>query len=204
MNKMRDINSKSERRRQPPVILETVPSHQNLVKVNRLLIYVVLFLMTIVFFMGFWLVPAHNAVENFAQVQIERKNLYQANPNPLLSAEIDTLKSQLIGLVSGSIESKLRSLEQSIKLGSVNYSLGTIEDLKNDVKILRSYSDSVKPDKVDLTNEQLLSEMSHLKELIYLTLASCGLMIAAVGGIWFRSRYLLPNKQAHQNFLSKN
>ena len=200
MSEMRDTNSGGERERSP-VIVERIPSHQNLIKVNRLLFYAVLSLMVVVFFMGFFLVPSQKALNNYKRVQLE--GAYAAGMNPVLSAEIDTLKAQLIGLVSGSIESKLRTLEQSVKLGTVSYSLGTIEDLKNDVKVLRSYSDSVKQDKVRLTNEQLLTEMSQLKDLIYLTLASCGLMVAAVAGVWFKNRKWLPNKSARRGFLGK-
>jgi hypothetical protein len=113
------------------------------------------------------------------------------------------LKGQFVGLVSGSIESKLRSLEESIRQGSVSSSLGTIEDLKNDVKVLRTYSEPAKKEKVTIANEQLMQEMSELKHLVYLTLASCGLMLAAVGGIWFKNRYRLPYKEAIMHYLGK-
>ena len=89
-------------------------------------------------------------------------------------------------------------------MGTVAYSLGTIEDLKNDVKVLRTYSDSAKQEKVRFTNEQLLEEMSHLKNLIYLTLASCSLMLAAVVGVWFKNRFRLPYKQLYRGFLGKH
>lgn len=201
MSEMRDINSGDERERSP-VIFERIPPHQSLVKVNRLLLYTVICLMVVVFLMGFFLMPSQSALSYHKRVQLEE--VYKANKmNPVLSAEIDTLKAQLIGLVSGSIESKLRTLEQSVKLGTVSYSLGTIEDLKNDVKVLRSYSDSVREDKARLTNEQLFTEMSQLKDLIYFTLASCGLMVAAVAGIWIKNRNWLPYKASRRGFLSK-
>lgn len=201
MSEMRDINSDDERG-YSPVIFERMPSHQSLVKVNRLLLYVVLCLMLVVFLMGFFLIPSQNVLNTYKSIQLEEA--YKAKMNTALSEEIDTLKAQLIGLVSGSIESKLRTLEQSVKLGAVSYSLGTIEDLRNDVKVLRSYSDSVKQDKARLANEQLLTEMSQLKDLIYFTLASCGLMVAAVAGVWIRNRNWLPhNKESRRSFLGK-
>ncbi|MGR9117138.1 MAG: hypothetical protein ACU85E_15365 [Gammaproteobacteria bacterium] len=200
MSEMRDFNSDDERGRSP-VIIERIPSHQSLVKVNRLLLYTVFSLMVVVFLMGFFLMPSHNALSSYKRVQLEE--VYRARANPVLTAEIDNLKAQLIGLVSGSIESKLRTLEQSVKLGTVSYSLGTIEDLKNDVKVLRSYSESVKEDKVRLTNERLLNEMSQLKDLIYFTLASCGLMVAAVAGIWIKNRKWLPYKASRRGLLGK-
>ena len=166
-----------------------------------MLIYAVLCLMAIVFIMGFLLIPTQNLLHSYKSVHMEEA--YKATRNPALSAEIDTLKAQLIGLISGSIESKLRTLEQSVKLGTVSYSLGTIEDLKNDVKVLRTYSDSAKQEKTRLTNEQLLDEMSELKNLIYLTLASCSLMLAAVAGVWFKNRYRLSYRQLYEGLLGK-
>lgn len=166
-----------------------------------MLLYAVVVLTLIVFLLGFFLLPSQDALNSYKSVQLQKA--YQAKMNPVVSAEIDTLKAQLIGLISGSIESKLRVLEQSVKLGAVSYSLGTIEDLKNDVKMLRGYSDAVKQDEARLTNEQLLKEMSQLKELIYLTLASCGLMVAAIAGVWFRNRKWLPHKASRRGFLGK-
>ena len=198
---MRDFNSDGGRRHSP-VIIERIPSHHSLVKVNRLLLYAVFSLMVVVFLMGFFLIPSQNALNSFKSARLD-EGIYKTTTNPTLSAEIDTLRAQLIGLVSGSIESKLRTLEQSVKLGTVSYSLGTIEDLKNDVKVLRSYSDAVKQDEVRMTNEQLLSEMSQLKNLIYFTLASCGLMVAAVAGVWVRNRKWLPHKNSRRGFLGK-
>jgi hypothetical protein len=45
--------------------------------------------------------------------------------------------------------------------------------------------------------------MSHLKHLVYLTLASCGLMLAAVCGIWLKNRYRLPYKETIMRHLGK-
>ena len=120
-----------------------------------------------------------------------------------MSAEVNTLKGQLVGLVSGSIESKLRTLEESIRSGTVTNSLGTIEDLKNDVKVLRSYSDPVKKEQADVANEQLIQEMTHLKHLIYMSFASCGLMLAALAGIWIKNLKRLPYKDVIIRYLGK-
>lgn len=129
---------------------------------------------------------------------------YAAEMNPVMSAEVNALKGQLVGLVSGSIESKLNALEESIRVGSVASSIGTIEDLKNDLKVLRSYSESAKKGKAVVSNEQLMQEMSQLKRLIYLTIASCGLMLAAVAGIWIKNRNRLPYKETKTSYLSKD
>ena len=179
------------------VVLQRIPSHQGLMKVNRWLMAMVFFLMTVIVIADFFFFPT-NDVTRFKKSEAAITEM-----NPVLSAEVNTLKGQFVGLVSGSIESKLRALEQSIQLGSVSTSLGTIEDLKNDIKVLHSYSEPVKKVKVTIASEQLMQEMSELKHLVYLTLASCGLMLAAVGGIWFKNRYRLPYKETIIRFLGK-
>ena len=177
------------------VILERIPSHQNLVKVNRWLTAMVVFLMAVIIIAGFFIVPSN---------KLKNTEVNNAEINPALSAEVNTLKGQFVGLVSGSIESKLRVLEESIRLGTVSNSLGTLEDLKNDVQVLKSYTEPVKKEvAVVVPNEQLIQEMSHLKRLVYLTLASCGLMLAAIGGVWLRSRFRLPYKEAVIRYLTK-
>ena len=179
------------------VALQRIPSHQGLMKVNRWLMAMVFFLMTVIVIAGFFLFPANDLTS------LKKSEVTVPEMNPVLSAEVNTLKGQFVGLVSGSIESKLRSLEESIRLGTVSTALGTIEDLKNDVKVLRSYTEPAKKEKVVIANEQLMQEMSELKRLIYVTLASCGLMLAAIAGIWFKNRYRLSYKEAIIRYLGK-
>ena len=177
------------------VVLHSIPPHQGLMKVNRWLMATVFFLMAVIVIAGFFLLPA-NDLSRYKKAEV-------ADMNPVLSAEVNTLKGQFVGLVSGSIESKLRSLEESVRLGTAANALGTIEDLKNDVKVLRSYSEPVKNERVAIDNAQVMREMSQLKRLIYVTLASCGLMLAAVAGVWFKNRYRLPYKETIIRHLGK-
>jgi hypothetical protein len=179
------------------VVLQRIPSHQALMKVNRWLMAIVFFLMTVIVIAGFYLLPAND----FGRFKKNEATL--AEINPVLSAEVNTLKGQFVGLVSGSIESKLRSLEDSIRLGAAANSLATLQDLKNEVQVLRSYSESAKNEAVTTDSKQLIQEMSHLKHLVYLTLASCGLMLAAVCGIWLKNRYRLPYKETIMRHLGK-
>jgi hypothetical protein len=179
------------------VVLQRIPSHQGLMKANRWLMAMVFFLMTVIVIAGFFFFPANDVT------RYKKSEATVAEMNPVLSAEVNTLKGQFVGLVSGSIESKLRVLEESIRLGAVSTALGTIEDLKNDVKVLRSYSEPANKEKVVIPNEQLMQEMSELKHLVYATLASCGLMLAAVAGIWFKNRYRLPYKETIIRYLGK-
>ncbi|PPD49313.1 MAG: hypothetical protein CTY16_04160 [Methylobacter sp.] len=184
------------------VVLQNIPSHQQLMKANRWLLKGVFFLMTVIFIAGFLLLPGNDFLANYEKVTATETDATTANPQ--LSAEVNALKGQMVGLVSGSIESKLRMLEESLRSGTLNASLGTIEDLKNEIKILRTYSEPVKPAPTTVSNLQLMQEMSQLKRLIYWTLASCSLMIAAVVGIWIRNIKKLPLKESIIRYLGKH
>lgn len=181
--------------------LQSIPSTQALIKANRFLLLTVCVLTVLVAVLGYFVVPPYQP-----GVPLKRQEI-AANPGAgasVLSSEVNALKGQVIGLVSGSIESKLRILEDSVRLGAAASSLGTIEDLKNDVKVLRSYSEpEQKVQRLDETNELVLQEMSQLKRLIYVSLASCGLMLAGVAGIWFKNLNLLTYKQTIKNYLHR-
>lgn len=191
-----------DKRKSEIVVLHRIPSNQELVKVNRWLLAGVVSMMVIVFIAGFLWLPHDNFLANYKKVI--PAETYASDVNHGLSAEVNTLKGQLVGLVSGSIESKLRTLEESIRSGTVTNSLGTIEDLKNDVKVLRSYSDPVKKEQAAVDNEKLTQEMVHLKHLIYLSFASCGLMLAALAGIWIKNLNRLPYKEVINRYLNVN
>jgi len=170
------------------VVLQNIP-HQGLIKANRSLLLLATSLMIVVFVLGFLLVPEEDMLAN---IKARKEGGYSIQ-NPAVSDEINALKGQLVGLVSGSIESKLRALESSVRTGSVRDSLGTIQDLKNDVKVLQAYSIPEKTKVAEQKNQALLQEVSQLKRLIYLTLTSCGLMFAAIAGVWIRKHYRLIN-----------
>ena len=183
------------------VVLQTIQPHHALMKANRYLLGLVLLLMAMVFVLGFVLLPRQNMLEELGKRQAS--SLY-ATQNPALAAEINTLKGQMFGLVSGSIESKLRSLEDNIRRGSVAESLDTIQDLKSDVKILSAYSQAA-PAAAEKTevDQKVIKELSELKGLIYLTFVSCGLMIAAFAGVWLRQRRISHYRQ-HKAFLGRH
>ena len=179
------------------IVLERIPSHQALMKVNRWLTAIIFILMAVIIVAGFYLIPNQDVN------RLKSSDIRISEANPVLSAEVKTLKGQFVGLVSGSIESKLRTLEESIRVGSVSNSLGTLEDLKNEVQVLKSYSESAKVVPSTVPNEQIVQEMHSLKRLVYLTLASCGLMLAAIGGVWLNNRYRLPKKENITQYLAK-
>ena len=171
------------------VFIQDSSKNQGLVKANRFLLLLASSLMVLVFLMGFFLVP--DGVRDGFKANNQAMSISYATQNPVLSDEINVLKGQLVGLISGSIEGKLRVLEDSVRSGSITDSLGTIQDLRSDLKVLKIYSKSEKVKIKNQVNEKVLKEVSQLKNLIYLTLTSCGLMVAAIGGFWIRRHYHL-------------
>ena len=106
------------------LVLASLSPNQDLMKANRWLMATVIFLMATIVVVGFFILPS-NSLNRYRKSDA-------ADMNPVLSAEVNTLKGQFVGIVSGSIESKLRSLEESVRLGTAANALGTIEDIKND------------------------------------------------------------------------
>lgn len=195
--------SDTDKKKTEIIVLHSVPSHQALMKSNRWRLRGVVLLMAVIVVTGFWLMPSGSFLDRYQKITAAQVSDIESNQG--LSAEVDTLKGQLVGLVSGSIESKLRSLEASLRTGAINNSLGTIEDLKNDIRVLRSYSEPVKKQpSVSIANEQLIAEMAHLKRLIYLTIASCGLIVAGIAGIWIKKLNKLPYKEIINRYLGKH
>lgn len=194
-----DANSESR----ALAMLQAVQKHHALVKANRFLLMLVFALMVMVFVMGLVLMPKQNRLNELKANQAEAAAY--ALQNPAISAEINTLKGQLFGLVSGSIESKLRSLEENIKRGSLADSLNTIQDLKSDVKVLSAYTNTPQLNtQKDAVNQQLIKEITDLKDLVYLTFISCGLMVAALAGVWLRHRYRLTHQGNHTIYLGRS
>ena len=112
----------------------------------------------------------------------------------------------MFGLLSGSIESKLKVLEEQLKKGKTSDSLTAIQDLRNDVRILKTYSEPKPKSQVFAENQRLVEEMSRLKNLVYLTFASCGLMLAGLAGVWLKNRHRLQHQPIAKAYLghSKN
>ncbi|MCF7988128.1 MAG: hypothetical protein K9L60_11230 [Methylovulum sp.] len=181
-------------------VLYSAPSQQQLMTTNRWLVRAIVFFMAVIFVTGFLLLPSEDFLINYKKVTAAE--VADKISTPALSAEVTALKGQFVGLLSGSIESKLRSLEESVHSGTLANSLGTIEDLKNDVRMLRVYSEPVStPAAID--NQQIIKEVSQLKRLIYLTFASCGLMFAVVAGVWLRNVKKLPFKESIIRYLTR-
>lgn len=189
---MRGIKSKPSDTKRDLMALQHTPP-QNVLKINNTLLWVVCLLMFVVFVVGFLVLPKNQILENY-KVSQKLSTATHTNNNPelpILTDEINQLRQQFVGLVNGSIESKLRILEDNIRMGRINASLGTMQDLKKDITILQSYSPVATPKKTvkNQLNIKVSHEVSQLTDLIYLTLTSCGLIIATLGGVWLKDNY---------------
>lgn len=133
-----------------------------------------------------------------------------------LISEIEILKGQLVATITGSIESKIGNLEANIRMGRVSPAdLGMIQDLKNDLNILKTYSSpnpsatladgGVQPAEPKLLadSQKLLREVSRMKTLLYASIASYGLLVVAMGGMWLQNhcRYKQLRRDMRQPLL---
>ncbi|MDQ7090981.1 MAG: hypothetical protein Q9M50_10115 [Methylococcales bacterium] len=204
MAKTRKITPTSGKMQNNRVIVHHQPQQRRLITINRYLIAAVFILMTAVFMLGLFIFPNGNdiveALKNKQQSIITTKTPLEMN------AEIDSLKRELVGVVSGSIERRLNSLEEGIKLGSVLGSLQTLTTIRHDIKVLHGYSEPLKQKQQQIAqaNLVLIEEVSHLRGLIYLTLGSCGLMFTAFVLIWVKNRKYFLNYEKDNHYLLKS
>jgi hypothetical protein len=208
---MSDLRKKKENNKVRKVAVLNSGTQLSVLKMNRLVLAVIISLMATVVFMGILLIPENEIVSRTAQVH-KSTELYDVQMNPVISAEVDALKSQLVGLVSGSIESKLKTLEDGLKAGTISeIGLDTIESLKDDLVVLKTYSETGAGRLIakkylqqvnTVENKKLAQEVSQLRSMIYFLITSCGLMVAAVASIWVRRKYTLIHDADEQKKIS--
>lgn len=209
---MSDLRKKKENNNKVRIVAVLNSGTQlSTLKMNRLVLAVIISLMAAVVFMGVLLMPENEIVPKTAQVH-KYTELYDVQMNPVISAEVDALKSQLVGLVSGSIESKLKTLENGLKAGTISeIGLDTIEALRDDLVVLKTYSETgagrliaqkylQQANKTE--NKELAQEVSQLRSMIYFLITSCGLMVAAVASVWVRRKYALTHEADEQKKIS--
>jgi len=125
---------------------------------------------------------------------------------PGVYKKVEQLKGKMDALVTDSMEHKVNRLEKSLSSGIIRPAdLETIQGLKTDLQILRTYSEqnsiallgmgsyqesimSLNATAPILYSDELLHEISNLKSLFYLSIASCGFLVVVVSGAWLYSR----------------
>lgn len=117
---------------------------------------------------------------------------------PFIDSQVAQLKSQLIALISGSINNKLQILEAGIQDGNAGRGeLLVIQALRNDFDLLQSYApeaSSVHDARGDRKSQQyldslILREISYLKSVFFFGIAFCGITVFFTGALWLRAMY---------------
>ena len=209
MSDLRKNNKKNKSVRNLAVLNSA--TQMSVLKMNRLVLAVLVGLMAMIIFMGMLLIP-EQAIVKQPTLTVKSAELYEVQMNPVLSAEVDALKSQLVGLVSGSIESKLKILEDSLRSGTIEkVGLDTIRALQDDLVVLKTYSETgagrlivqkylQSPQSVETI--ALAEQVSQLKGLVNFLITSCGLMVAVIGGVWVRRQYALEHSSSKHKRIS--
>lgn len=129
-----------------------------------------------------------------------------SDANSLVS-DVELLKGQMNYLITGTMESKIQRLEQNLKSGIISRKdLATLQELKEDLKVLEVHSPKNPAMASGLSNgiagtkspthaqaalysERLLKEISQVRNLFFISIASCGGVILIIGGAWLRGYY---------------
>ncbi|MCK5728157.1 MAG: hypothetical protein KAG10_07605 [Methylococcales bacterium] len=198
----RDVSANPENTRHTLITLPQQIEQQRLQKMNRFLMIVVVILTAGVFILSFFVFPAEVDLANHLknkQQMIEINTTFSAK-----DGEIDRLKEELVGIVSGSILHKLATLEENIKLNSIRQSLQTVAYIRTELKTLNKYAEPLteKQQQLVQVNTALSKEVSSLRNLIYITLGSCSLMFCAFLLIWVKHKKRLLS-QSSQSALTK-
>ncbi len=125
----------------------------------------------------------------------------------MLARDMEFLKGQMNVLITGAMESKIQQLEISLQNGIVSSTdLTTVKELKEDLKALKAYSlqnasttfsllgnsgnlrAESYPD-ASLYSDELLRQISTMKNLFFVSIASWGVAIVIFGATWLRGYY---------------
>jgi hypothetical protein len=121
--------------------------------------------------------------------------------------KLESLQNRMTVFVADSVETKLKGLEKNVTAGTVGaQEIKTLEELKGEVKLLETYSAGKRANLTDparlhharfqttpgsesaaVAGGDLLYEVSKMKRLLYLSIASCGFVGLMLGGYWWQS-----------------
>jgi hypothetical protein len=139
--------------------------------------------------------PSHQSPDN---VKLRR---YQA--------QLNTIKENMAAVVSESLETRMRRLEQSVASGTVGSpEIQALDDLSRDLHVLEKYTSGINgnvmdgerlmhprfrtgegalPDSAINVDSDSLRELAQVKHLLYFSVASCSMALVLVGGYWWRN-----------------
>jgi hypothetical protein len=139
--------------------------------------------------------------------------------------QVEVLQEKMTVFIADSVETRLRLLEKNVAEGKVgDQEINGIEDLKRQLRMLENYAagkggrltDYARLDHPRLqpapgtaargADEQLLAEMIQVKYLLYVSVASCGMVGFLIGGYWWQHanrRRGLPRDLVHLRLPSR-
>lgn len=127
--------------------------------------------------------------------------------------QMEVLEEKMAGYIADSVETKLHNIEQRVSAGSVgNDEIRQFEELKSELQLLQRYTvgkdgavtDSARRDhprlqpipgsRIEPVQTEVLGELVQLKYLLYMGIASCGMMAMLVGGYWWQNEQRLRRR----------
>ena len=149
---------------------------------------------------------------------VGRQPVVSGMSSAALARDVEMLKRRTNLLITGAMESKIGQLEHSLQSGIISHAdLVTIQELKEDLNALKSYSSQNGTATFGLLNglekmggpfqtgaslysDEILHEISNIKNLFYISIASWGVAIVVFGGTWLRGYFHLRQIQNERTF----
>ena len=119
--------------------------------------------------------------------------------------QLALLQERMTAFIADSVENRLHTLEKNVASGEVGaQDIPNFEELRNELKLLETYADGKAGNLTDssrlehprfqvtpgtqggVANSDMIAELVQLKTLLYLSIASCGMVALMVGGYWWQ------------------
>jgi len=162
----------------------------------------VLITIPVLFLIAAFTLPLYGIVRRYEELLAARVEGMRVIPD--LEAKITALDKSMKALTPQSVEQRLSAIEKAISTGSIKPDeLTTLQDIRTEVAALKSYMMS-DPDRMPalrklqddyqglragmgdkVSQKDMDSEMRHLTNLIYLSLAFFGILFTVVFGAWW-------------------
>lgn len=139
--------------------------------------------------------------------------------------QVEVLQQKMSVFIADAVETRLHALEKNVAEGRVgDQEIKGIEELKNQVRLLESFTAGKSGHFIDVTqldhprfhpvprsqltgrNDELLAEIIQLKHLLYVSIASWGVVGLLAGGYWWQQHgrhRALPSAIVTRHLLSR-